>query len=250
MPQPYSGDFSLMIGKTVQHVVLKRPGNGRGQALVLFSDGTFLELFAESDIRAANALDKGRLPDAIAHGRLPPYEVFQGSGRINDYDAGYADGREAARDEIELEGIPEETGDDDGELPVDAAASARGQLAIPENAVARPPVGTPRYNTLSKDELFWIAFGVSTLLVIAHAGVASGWYFTFLRWCVFGASVLFGLLVKEARPLLALALGATALCFNPIFPVHLYSREAWVLPDTAAGLFLWAAWLLELRKDA
>ena len=83
-----------------------------------------------------------------------------------------------------------------------------------------------------------IKYTAAALLVIAILPLPIG-YFTFLRICVSIASIMSILQYrKENNQNLVICFGLILILFNPIIPIHFYSKGAWILPDLiTAGIF-------------
>ncbi len=76
-----------------------------------------------------------------------------------------------------------------------------------------------------------IKYTASVLLFIAILPLPIG-YFTFLRICVSIASIMSILQYrKENNQNLVICFGIILILFNPIFPIHFYSKGIWIFID-------------------
>lgn len=84
---------------------------------------------------------------------------------------------------------------------------------------------------------YYIPLIVSALLIVACFPLSSG-YYTFLRIVVFSVAVAMIFLPQlEEINYRNITNGIAAILFNPIFPIYLHSKTAWVVID-----LLFAAW--------
>lgn len=81
----------------------------------------------------------------------------------------------------------------------------------------------------------WVLLATAALAFVAIADLPYG-YYRFLRWIVCAVAIASAIqLHKEQRQGLAWVLGAVALLFNPLVPVH-FEKATWRIFDGAAGV--------------
>ncbi len=56
-----------LIGKTISHIVVKSGHHPRAQLALVFTDGTWYEIYCSSDFAGAGALDGGGVEDATQY---------------------------------------------------------------------------------------------------------------------------------------------------------------------------------------
>ncbi len=56
-----------VIGKTIRHVVVKSGAHPRAQMALVFTDGTWYEIYASCDFSGAGGLDGGGVEDACQY---------------------------------------------------------------------------------------------------------------------------------------------------------------------------------------
>jgi hypothetical protein len=79
-------------------------------------------------------------------------------------------------------------------------------------------------------------FICSALLFIGLADLPMG-YFTLLRICIcIGAVIALLDEYKTDINFWVIAFGLTAIVFNPIIPIYLGDKQAWIIPDLLAGV--------------
>ncbi len=77
---------------------------------------------------------------------------------------------------------------------------------------------------------------IAILLAVGCVHLPIG-YYTFLRLAVFAASIVVIVADRERGVNITnILFAATAILFNPIFPVYLHSKLAWITIDAVAAL--------------
>lgn len=95
----------------------------------------------------------------------------------------------------------------------------------------------------------WSCFVAATLLLLATYDLPIG-YYTFLRIavCIVAACAIWHESNKRRSAVWFILLGAIAVLFNPVIPVHLGSRDLWVPFNLASAALLIVYAVRELRK--
>lgn len=77
---------------------------------------------------------------------------------------------------------------------------------------------------------------IAILIAIGCAPLPIG-YYTFLRFAVFAASIVV-IIVERGRGvnISNILFAATAILFNPIFPVYLHRKMAWTIIDAVVAV--------------
>lgn len=83
----------------------------------------------------------------------------------------------------------------------------------------------------------WVCVIAGAMAILAILPLPSA-YYQLLRWVIFvsGATASYRFYESNLQGW-ALAFGAIALIFNPIFPVYLYQKSLWTGIDLVTGLF-------------
>jgi hypothetical protein len=77
MNHEFKRALSQLGGKTIAHVVVKQGVKPVAQLFLLFTDGTYYELFSDSAVTGAAALDRGGLPEVLAAGAPNQKVIYQ-----------------------------------------------------------------------------------------------------------------------------------------------------------------------------
>lgn len=90
-----------------------------------------------------------------------------------------------------------------------------------------------------------ISIITAILLIVGCFHLPIG-YYTFLRIVVFVAAIiLLANSIKEERSWQAIIMGLIAILFNPIIPIYLHSKTAWMVIDALTAIWFMAQPLIK-----
>jgi hypothetical protein len=92
---------------------------------------------------------------------------------------------------------------------------------------------------------------VSTGFVLLGILDLDYWFYNLLRVILCGSALAIGFIELENRePLFLAPLGAVALLYNPIFPVHLGDKSIWIVLNIITIAYFWSFLVLKRRRTS